>query len=198
MKIITMGFLALGTATSFATSVIVTNGRGPSNTRSIVDNTGASVVGFGGFGIIDEAGIMGENTVFVDLGFQQYGNGGGSVSTSSFGQFSFNDNLDIDGAPGAPFKSQNVYLLVGFGGSDLETSTSLFIYKFDKDFGAAESGEPITAVLTATDSPGTTLLGTEVGIGAGSGTFEAVLIPEPSSAVLLGLGGLGLLVRRKR
>jgi len=184
--------LLASSAASFATSVIVTNSRGPAATQEVVKADGTLVAGFGGFGILNEAGISGVNTTFAGLSFQQYGNGGGAVSTSTSGQFSFTDNLNI-GTTGSAFASKNVYLLVGFGGTNLATSTQLFAYKFNDTFGATDSPTPIT--LTLSSSPGSVLLGTN-----NSSRFQAValtVVPEASTALLGAIGALGLLRRRR-
>lgn len=161
MKLLTLGIAMMMTmASSYATTVIVTNGRGPANTREIIPPTLplALATGFGGVGFLSEAAINGAQTTFAGLNFTQYGNAGGAVSTSTSGQFSFTDNLNID-TVGSAFSGKNIYLVVGFGGTNLATSTSLFIYKFAATFGTADSALPITQTLTDPTTPGSVLLG---------------------------------------
>lgn len=195
----TMVFAATA-ATSFATSVIVTNNRGPTATREVANSSGTLVAGFGAFGVLSEAGINGINTTFSGLNFIQYGAGGGAVTTSTSGQFSFTDNINLDQPAGASFVNKSIYLIVGFGGTNLATSTELFIYKFGTGFGAADSPTPIT--MTLSSSAGSTLFGTEIGNPSttASGTYRAAAIaavPEPSAALLGAIGALGLLRRRR-
>ena len=187
-------------ATSSATVVIVGNGRGPAATREVTNSANELVTGFGAFGVLNEGGIAGMSTTFEGLGFTQFGAGGGSVSTSTAGQFSFQGDVGPSAGNASTFLNQNIYLVVGFGGSDLATSTDLFIYKFDATFGDLNSPTPITQILTAADAPGSVLLGTEVGNPSGSsaGRYGAVqLVPEPSVAILGALGALGLIRRRR-
>lgn len=200
MKSLVLALFVAGSSAAFATSVIVTNSRGPTATREVVTSTGLLTTGFGAFGVIDESGILGISTTYDGLGFIQYGLGGGAVTTSTSGQFSFTDNINIGQPAGAAFNGKNIYLLVGFGGTNLATSTEMFIYKFGTTFGTEDSGIPIT--MTLSSSAGQTLLGTEVGNPSttASGRYNAALItavPEPSAALLGAIGALGLLRRRR-
>lgn len=199
---IALAALVVSTGSSLATTVIVTNNRGPTATREIVDSVGTLVAGFGAFGVLNEGGITGASTTFAGLGFQQFGLGGGGVTTSTAGQFSFTGDIGPAAPNAATFLNKNIYLVVGFGGSDLATSTELFIYKFNQSFGDLNSPTPITQTLTAAGSEGSTLLGTEVGNPGttASGRYRSTpitAVPEPSVALLGLLGVLGL-VRRRR
>ena len=201
MKLYTIAFLAASTVASFGTVVIVTNGRGPTSTREITNPANALVAGFGAFGVLNEAGITGATTTFAGLNFTQFGAGAGAVTTSTSGQFSFTDNINMTpGGAGDPFNGKNIYLIAGFGGTSLATSTSLFIYKFADTYGLVDSATSITETLSS--NAGTTLLGTEVGnpMTTASGRFAAATItsvPETSTALLGALGALGLLRRRR-
>ena len=190
--------LALSAASSFATSVLVTNSNGPTASREVVTSTGALVAGFGAVGIIDEAGILGISTTYTGLAFEQWGTAAGGVTNGTSGQFSFTANIN---PVGTNFSGRNIYLLVGFGGTNLDTSTELFIYKFNTGFGIANSGTPINLTLGNGDI-GTTLFGTEFGTPetTTSGRFRTSAlapVPEPSAALLGMLGALGLLRRRR-
>ena len=195
-------FVVSATA-SFATSVSVTNNRGAVNSREVVTSTGTigtPTAGFSAFGVIDEAGITGISTTFSALSFTNYSPASTALTVSTSGQFALTGNINITNPTGDPFRNQNVYLLVGFGGTSLSTSTELFIYKFSSTFGAAESGTPINLVLST--NAGSTLFGTEVGSPSTSnaGGYRAALlapVPEPSAALLGMLGALGLLRRRR-
>lgn len=201
MKLYTIAFLAASTVASFGTVVIVTNSRGPTATREITNNLNVLVTGFGAFGVLNEAGITGATTTFAGLNFTQYGAGAGAISTSTSGQFSFTDQVNMTpGGAGDPFNGKNIYLVAGFGGTNLATSTSLFIYKFSDTFGLVDSATTITETLSS--NAGTTLLGTEVGspMTQAAGRFAAAAltaVPETSTALLGALGALGLLRRRR-
>ena len=104
------------------------------------------------------------------------------------------------GGPGDAFNGKNIYLVAGFGGTSLATSTSLFIYKFTDTYGAVESPTPVSELLSST--AGTTLLGTETStpMTNAAGRYNAAVIsavPETSTALLGALGALGLLRRRR-
>ncbi|MEI6604549.1 MAG: hypothetical protein WCP35_04515 [Verrucomicrobiota bacterium] len=201
MKLHTLAILTLSTMASFGTSVIVTNANGPALTREVTNLTPALVTGFGAIGIISEAGITGTagiDTTWSSLNFSQWGTAGGAVSTSTSGQFTFSANVD---PTGGAFSGKNIYLLVGFGGTNLATSNQMFVYKFDTTFGTADSGTPISLIL-GNGNIGTTLLGAENGSPetVSSGRFAAAPItsvPETSTALLGALGALGLLRRRR-
>lgn len=115
---IVAGLVILATHAS-AVTVIVTNGRGPAATREVVNQAGALVTGFGAFGVLNEAGILGANTTFEGLNFQQFGLGGGSVSTSTNGQFSYTGDVGASALNASTFIDKNIYLIVGFGGLSL-------------------------------------------------------------------------------
>lgn len=184
--------LCLSAVPAFATVFTVGNGRGPVATQEVTDNTGALVAGFAAFGILDEAGIAGAATTFEGLSFNILGSNEGPVSTSTTGQFALSTTPANINPEGTPFADQNVYLVVGFGGSDLSSSSELFIHRFEGTF--VEQPTPINLILSS--APGDTLLGTE-----GGNRFAAALItpiPEPSSALLAGLALVGGLVRRRR
>lgn len=207
MKKTLLFVFAASTLCSFATSVSVTNNRGAVNSREVVTSTGTigalagTTTGFAAVGVLSESGITGITTTFAGLNFVQYGAAAGATTTStSAGQFTLAGNVNITNSSGDAFRSQNIYLLVGFGGSSLATSTEMFIYRFNTTFGLAESGTPISLVLST--APGTTLFGTEVGnpaTSASGGYRSAALapVPEPSAALLGMLGALGLLRRRR-
>jgi hypothetical protein len=198
MKSKVLTILAFSVLPSLATSVLVTNSNGPTNTREVANSGGTLVTGFGAVGIIDESGITGVTTTYDALAFEQWGSASGNVTTSTTGQFSFTANVN---PTGTNFSGRNIYLLVGFGGTNLATSTELFIYSFNTTFGVANSGTPINLTL-GNGNIGTTLFGTEVGNPetAGSGRFRSAAlapVPEPSAALLGMLGALGLLRRRR-
>lgn len=197
MKSITLTLFALTTMSSFATTVIVGNGQGPTATDEVVNAAGTLVTGFGAIGILSEAGINGASTTFAGLNLQIFGTGQGAVTTSTSGQFSFSGNVN---PTGTNFSGRNIYLIVGFGGASLALSNELFIYKFDTGFGTADSGTPINLVL-GNGNIGTTLLGSEVGSPETlAGRFRSTAItavPEPSAALLGAFGVLGLLRRRR-
>ncbi len=201
MKLKTIALLWVGATVANATVVTVNNTIGPTTSRETVRADGSLVAGFGAVGTLSEAGIQGLATTFDGLSFVQWGAAGGAVSTSTSSQFSFSGNVN----PTDPsvFSGDNVYLVIGFGGTNLATSTELFIYRFTTTFGTADSGTPISLTLGNGDI-GTTLLGTEVNNPETSGSttsrFRAAAIspvPEPSAALLGMLGALGLLRRRR-
>jgi MYXO-CTERM domain-containing protein len=201
MKLKTLTLLALSTIASFGTTVIVTNANGPTATKEVVNAAGTLVAGFAGVGIINEAMITGATTTYDGLAFQQWGTAAGTVSTSTSGQFNIQGNVNPESTA---FSGRNVYLLVGFGGTNLATSTEMFIFRFNSTFGTVDSPAPSTLILgvAASNGLGTTLLGTESNNPqtTNAGRFRSTAItavPEPSAALLGALGVLGLLRRRR-
>ncbi|BDS06132.1 hypothetical protein NT6N_11720 [Oceaniferula spumae] len=105
------------------------------------------------------------------------------------------------------FSDQSIYLVIGKGAT-LAASTEFLVYKFNETFGSA-SEEPINSTLTF-DADTITIANLLVGgIGGDRAVspldptpqasfFTAELVPEPSSTALLGLGGLALILRRRR
>jgi hypothetical protein len=202
MKLLATTMFIASASYAMATTVIVTNNRGPTATREIVNSSATLVAGFGAFGTLTESGIQGVSTTFSGLNFKQFGLGGGGVTTSTSGQFSFTGDVGPAAPNAADFLTKNIYLVVGFGGANLASSTELFIYRFNQTFGDLNSPTPITQTLTAAGSEGVTLFGTEIGNPqtTASGRFAASAItpiPEPSAALLGALGALGLLRRRR-
>ncbi|TWU25920.1 PEP-CTERM sorting domain-containing protein [Bythopirellula polymerisocia] len=142
----------------------------------------------------------------------------GSLATlaNAFTQFGSSSPLGASGLEGlfvvnvgAPLPSndpligKNIYLIAG-DGSDIESSDSLFVFKSDTLF---DSGSPSTLLsisLNTAPSGGKLLLGTEGTVFANrQGGFRpgiiaaAVNVPEPTSLMLMMLGGIALLSRQR-
>ena len=106
------------------------------------------------------------------------------------------------------FTGKNIYLVLGKGAS-LATSTEFLVYKFAALFGSS-GDEPINVSLTLdadTISAPNLLVGSIGGdqkvspfdpIAQATFRMQALPVPEPSSTVLLGLGGVALFLRRRR
>ncbi len=120
---------------------------------------------------------------------------GGSVSGSKSGAFTFdglflnsdNSNSDdfawlIGSQPSHSFQPEEI---ITFSNYTLQTNLDITTF-----------GEGATAITTNGDS--FTVTSTTAAIGDLAMTFTAQSVPEPSSSALLGLGGLSLLVRRRR
>ena len=205
LKHVVAAVLAAMSASAFGASITVTNTNGPVATRSIVDNAGNAIDGgYAAIGSISyEAGLgVAVSGSDIDALFTLFDGAEGPLNSAPFaGTFSvqsaggvlLNTPNDFSGSP--------IYLVLG-NGSSLSDSTEAAVLKV----GTFGNSEPTLSTTIINEN-------TEVLLGSFDATFNpsglppaannpalrtAVLIPEPSSSLLIGLAGLTLLVRRKR
>jgi len=172
---------------------------------------GPGTIAWGFFSITDSEIIAASSASTLVSAFSNWN---GSTSTfnapgpsGARGVFNFNASardLTVAGpVGGADFAGKNMYVFVGnatsFGASD-----QFLVLKTTHTFNAAESG-PTAFTKTLTRANATTLIGTEVAnvftstadASTTPGWNTAVLVPEPSAALLGAIGALGLLRRRR-
>lgn len=184
----------------------------------VVDNTGTLIgagtgsVGVGYFGTLSDAQIATSDYATLIADFVQFG------TTDTFGTasapgvdgiftFSTDEAIPNNAGAGNNFTGQNIYTLMGEAGT-LGGSSLLAVWKSDTLFGLedlAGNGSAASNIAVGSGAPiiGNITAGSNLGPSAGglvtTNSLQLVVaIPEPSSALLLGLGGLGLLIRRKR
>lgn len=184
----------------------------PSETP-VVDNTGAPIpigagsVAVGYFNLLDDAAI-GSTTDFGALltDFVQFGQATATGFQNGFnapGFFSHSTDAPIPNG-GNNFTGNNVYTVIG-NGATLAGSSQLAVWKGNAVF-TQENAVGLGSVNSnVTPGAGSLIFGTSGGaknVGVGPTFSDSIQlsapIPEPSSALLFGLGGFALLLRRKR
>ena len=197
-------------------STTFTNLQGTSDNESnlvISDNTGSTIAANTGFVAIgtfnsSNAAIASLSTpAALDSAFKQFG---ASTTMGSFGgSFSAQATQDpdtlFDGVNA--FTGSSVYIVVG-NSSTLALSTEFLVWDSGVLFANTDpSGSPDEVILDVgsgslvigLDNKHTFDLSIVAGGSATQAAFTAVeLVPEPSSTALLGLGGVALLLRRRR
>lgn len=166
-------------------------------------SAGPGVVSFGFFSTDDFSAIS-TPTALVAL-FTRFGAEGTFAAGSTGGNrsvFSSPQNQTI----GSTFDNKNIYLFVGNGSSYL-TSTEFLVTKFDTKFAVADDTTNAVTPKVLTINPGNSqaLIGSEIAnvwttnsdATTNAGWQTAVLVPEPSAALLGAIGALGLLRRRR-
>jgi len=160
---------------------------------NIVDNTG--VVAIGTYGPSDPAIGASFTKSQITTGFTQLGQNTLDSTSDLAGYFKFNLTVNIENS----FNTLPVFLVIG-NGNDLASSTEFLVWK------ATSNPDGNTFVEdNPFGGPGTIQLNNATG-SLFAGEFDstvfkleaAVLVPEPSSTALLGLGGIALLLRRRR
>lgn len=201
--------LSLGYTTSTGNLLV-----GNPTERPVVDNSGNPIalgsgsVAVGYFGSFSDAQITGAGDFTALLAdFQQFGDATASGFQNGFnapGFFSLAADSPLPQGGGSDFTGKNVYTVIG-NASTLAASTHLAVWKGTAVIGE-ENGAGLGSVNSnVTPGSGSLLFGGDFGsinVGVGptftNGIQLSAPIPEPSSMLLLGLGGLGFLARRKR
>lgn len=153
-----------------------------------------------------------DNATAGDIGFTGPGTNGGP---SDFGSFTFSapviffveevSGVDAGGRPFGFTPSDSFFTFAGDAGAWSVTETN----PTDVDFiitGSSLEGNANVPLFSSDDWGSATLTGTtvvelsgnDVGLDSYNLSAQAAPIPEPSSAILLGLGAFGFLARRKR
>jgi hypothetical protein len=199
----TLAVLFMATLSSQA--VIVTLG---GFGRGVTANDGSPIADNAGYvaaGYLSTPLAFAENTSFTPAeqaelisSFQQFGASGvfgqGAFDFASF--FQFNADGGRVGAA-SPALGKNVVMVVG-NGADIASSTELAVFISASTF-TDDTAAPVPAGV-AFPVPTIGALGFSQGAQASNidTTSLAALVPEPSSALLLGLSALGFVARRKR
>lgn len=191
--------------------------------RGVYDLSGAAIPGASGFTAVGYFASTVDSSYFattfaadIEANFRQLGSsgtfgvdvGGGNVAS---GLFSLAGSAAITSGTNADFIGQDIYAVVG-NGSSIATSTELMVIMAGQQFAADNPAFNASVNLQAGD--GTVIFGSEAYDGSGGillsfgGTdytgaansyqTAAVLIPEPSVALLGALGLLGVVRRRRR
>lgn len=197
MKLTVIAFL-LGTASMFGTTMQVFTG-GPTAPQDITDNAGNSVTG-AGFAAIGTwlgtpiSGVTDPATLAARFTIGAYQpDPSAPLETYSFLANSA-DGFNVTNvtkasitAAGDIGKKIGVVIWKGPDADNLLTATEAIVYELDQTYDDAATPTAVNYL----DGAGTLMYGV-------SNTQMLALVPEPSSVLLLGLGSLGFLVRRKR
>ena len=195
----------------------VSNGVGD---QVVVDNTGNVILGASGIATIGYFSSISDPTSaslttlasdFISLASTDFGE-----SLPANGLFVIDGSIESDSAAFADALGNDLYLFLGDAtslsastsvgliniGEQLEVPSGLIPPSVSIDYSGglfANGGEVVLGEITDTDvifaaANGTTILNDLVS----TGSFQLVAVPEPSSAALVGLGGLALILRRRR
>lgn len=193
-----------------ANITVATQDVGLSTFSPVVDSNGALIPDAGGYVAIGvttltdaQVGDIGTDLVALNAFLADFTQFGASSTFGGAGIFNepslFNFSADQSTAGSNPFSGNPIYLVAG-NGADLNSSTDLFVYKFDTNY---ETDDPLFSTTVTTNDSGTLLFGdTQSSIalpnaGTHDGFAMAAVVPEPSIALLGALGVLGLIRRRR-
>jgi len=151
------------------------------------------------------------DTAAIAAGFDGFNpTAAGQFTLDNYGSGLFQGSVDYDTKTTSnTFGGSTIYAVL-FKGTSLATATELFIAKMTTTFptdplvGLAQTGaasikpDGISSILVGNTSP----LTNDYGFGGGAlPTYQMALVgaaPEPSRAMLAGLGLMGLVIRRRR
>jgi hypothetical protein len=162
------------------------------------------ILGLGIFTISD-AQITGATNLFSLLSaFSQFGAEGTFNSAGPTGFKGLFSRATNDTVNATSFDTKNIYVFAG-NGTTFANSTELLILKTNTLFDAAQDGSPTPIVTTITTANTTLLFGrnladvktTSLDASVTPGWGTATAIPEPSSLMLVSIGALALLRRRR-
>lgn len=211
-NIFTAVLLVAGVQSSFAAAYSVSNDQGL-DSHAIVDNTGTALtntsgsaaLGYFSGGDADVSTATGASSLLDS--WQQFG----AASTFAAAQASppFIDKgvvtVGSSGIPVGGFATKNIYMVVS-NATTLAGGNQFFIYKFNETFSENEPGTGTK--LTLGVNSGSVILGRDLGnplvsvsttLNSPQQSYGTVtIVPEPSSAALVGLGGIALIFRRRK
>ncbi len=204
--------LLAATAMSFGYTTSTTNFVGITpDLLAVVDNTGTPIapgngsVAVGYFGSLTDAQIATADPAALLADFVQFGSAGTfgvAAAGPTPGLFSLETDASIPFPAGNAFTGQNIYTVVGEN-TVLNSSNFLAVWKSNTQFGVENDlglGSANSNVFGAEGSllSGNTFGAVNLGPLTTTGGIQLGAVPEPSSSLLFGLGGLALLLRRKR
>ncbi len=174
------------------------------NGERLTSSTG--VVALGHFGNLDDSQITALGATSISNLLTSFSQVGGDVAFSATsGYFSSTVTADFTGVD-ASAVGKGAFLVIG-NNTSLSASTELLVYRFKDDFAGQPTFGPSSVNLV--NGKGTLLIG-----GFGNHNLDndnntatpdvpafnlvSIPVPEPSSAALLGLGGVALLLHRRK
>jgi hypothetical protein len=210
LKLLVLG-VAIPAAANAATNVTLQNFSGVSSGNPIVDNTGTPIDNslsswaVGTFETAFADGLSGLDTVTADQSvIDAFTQSGASGSLSIDGLF----NGTVESDSGNANAGESLYALVTYGaGAGVQALVFDLGRAFPTQDGAGNASVDLGRLLTTDDvafgntipvtADTSTLPPPFAGFNQGI-TFDAGVIPEPSTGLLSLIAGLGLLARRRR
>lgn len=204
-SIAAIAFAASATAATFN----VTTGTGP-NVTGIGDSSGVGLVGTGGIAAIGTFSTTDFSTFTSVADFTGAFTAFGTPSSTNFLDAGFFGNSGVFTfvpaglAADAAFAGQAMYLFVG-NAATFDAATELLVLDTGRLFQATDDNVPTPQDVTINSGMTALYGGTVANIPTNgtdsttnAGFVTAVVIPEPSTAILGGLGLIGFLARRRR
>ena len=206
-----VGAALLASSSAYSASITVTNFTDFPSTNAISDDAGTllnnTFVGVGYFGTISDVALqtLTPTDFATILGGGEFVQFGADVGWLGAGVYQGAPSTAI--LAGSGFIGHNIYTLIG-NAATLAASTELLIVKHTPTFAQDNPVFSADALLDANAGNGTVLWGstgkTSFDFGGGALPNYSTLaasagaVPEPSRAVLAGLGLMGLMLRRRR
>lgn len=218
LKLVPLLFAAMTLESVQAVQYVITatNVSDGDSDQVVVDNTGAvtggnSIATIGYFRTIADGDVGTTSVASLISDFESLASEDFSTSGAGFnGLFSINTTIDpaetnteaVNGngkslylflGNGATLAASSYVGLVDTGENTPDVTSTASSFSTDVDYSVGKFGNGGLVVLGQITADSVAWGG-----GNSTGTFELVAIPEPSSVALLGLGGLAVLLRRRR
>lgn len=187
--------MAFSASTAFGTTIQIDTGGGFA-LDDLIDSTSTSLdgAGFAAFGVYGGGAITDLASLVSQFTIGNFDNGSGlGLTTTDIKEFDDFGTKAVGFDTGPFLKSstsgvtgENIAVAFWKGGSDISTATEAVVFEFTALY---ETG-PTPVSINYLDEAGTLVFGN-------SKIQTAVLVPEPSSLALLGLGATALLFRRR-
>jgi len=192
-----LALVAMGVSSTHAATITVNTSGFVQDADGVLVKNNTGSIAIGTYGVTDPDFSSGFTAADIMTGFMQLGQSAFSEEPKNRdGLFAFELTAEVTSA----FSGLPVYLVIGNSAS-LATSDEFLVWK--------ATANPLGNTFVADDpfgGPGGIRLDSNTGslfagitVSAGDrDDFRLVAIPEPSSTALLGLGGVALLLRRRR